>query len=78
MTDVIITIVCIYVVISFFVGIVDVLEVTNQEEELSNFPIGDIGVYVFPRKILGIHNLIFFPSFLVLGIVALVNTIIDN
>lgn len=78
MTDVIITIICIYFVVSIFVGIADIARITKQEEELSSFPRGDIGVNIFPRKILGIHNLIFFPCFLVLGIVWLVNTIIDN
>ena len=71
-------IICIYVVISLVVGIVDVLKLTSQEEELSTFPRGDLGVNIVPKKILGIHNLIFFPSFLILGTVSLVNLTINK
>ena len=71
-------IICIYVVISLGVGIVDVLKLKSQEEELSTFPRGDVGVNIVPKKILGIHNLIFFPSFLILGTVYLVNLTINK
>ncbi len=71
-------IICIYVVISLGVGIVDVLKLKSQEEELSTFPRGDVGVNIVPKKVLGNHNLIFFPSFLILGTVSLVNLTINK
>ena len=56
----------VYLMLSAFVGLVDLTLLRHQEEELASFPAGDIGEYVFPKKILGIHNVIFFPSYIII------------
>ena len=48
-----------YLVVSFIVGVIDLIRMAHQEDE-------DIGYYVFPTKITGVHNWIFLPSWLVI------------
>ena len=67
-----------YVILSLIIGIIDVISATVQDNELASYPIGDIGEYVEPKQILGIHNFIFLPSWIVLGVVILINRIINR
>jgi hypothetical protein len=55
-----------YLVVSFIVGVIDLIRMAHQEDELASYPVGDIGYYVFPTKITGVHNWIFLPSWLVI------------
>lgn len=52
----------IYVMLSVFIGILDLASMYAQTQELNNTPIGD---YVEPKRIIGIHNIIFLPSIIV-------------
>jgi len=51
-----------YVIISIIIGIRDLYRLNSQENYLDSVPIGDIGDYVVPKRILGIHNFVFLPS----------------
>ena len=62
-----------YVVGSLVWGYVDALELRSQDYDLMNVPSGDIGEFVFPKRILGIHNILFFPSLIPIGICWVVN-----
>ena len=55
-----------YIIVSAGVGAIDLCREAAQEEYLSCFPKGDIGHNVFPKKIYGIHNWIFIPSWVVI------------
>ena len=67
-----------YVILSLIIGIIDVCRATAQENELASYPIGDIGEYIVPKPILGVHNFIFLPSWLVIGLVVLWNRIFNR
>ena len=67
-----------YVILSLIIGIIDVIRATAQDNELASYPIGDIGYYVEPKPILGVHNFIFLPSWLVIGLVVLWNRIFNR
>ena len=67
-----------YVILSLIIGIIDVIRATAQDNELASYPIGDIGEYIVPKPILGVHNFIFLPSWLVIGIVVLWNRIFNR
>lgn len=60
------TLVVAYLAVSALVGIIDLVRMARQENELASYPIGDIGYYVFPQKITGLHNWIFLPSWLII------------
>ena len=60
--------VVIYLIISVCIGIHDLYLLWVQEQELMQYPVGDIGYYVFPKKITGVHNWIFLPSWLVIKV----------
>ena len=64
-----------YLLISGVVAVYDVIRLKNQDEELNSFPQGDIGYYIEPKRILGIHNVIFFPSLLIICAVILINKV---
>ena len=55
-----------YGLISVVIGIIDLHFAGAQERYLAEFPRGDIGTYVKPRKVFGIHNWVFFPSWIVI------------
>lgn len=55
-----------YLVVSVIIGIIDLIRMVHQEDELASYPVGDIGYYVFPTEITGVHNWIFLPSWLVI------------
>ena len=69
-----------YLLVSFIIGIEDLIQLKHQEDYFDNIPIGDLEFHR-PKKILGLHNWIFFPSWLVIGgwilIVGIINAIID-
>ena len=67
-----------YVILSLIIGIIDVCRATAQENELASYHIGDIGEYIEPKPILGVHNFIFLPSWLVIGLVVLWNRIFNR
>lgn len=62
--NIIIVIIGLYIVISLFIGLCDLSSAQSQESFLNNTPRGDIGYYVIPKKIYGVHNWIFIPSWL--------------
>ena len=51
-----------YVIISVIIGIRDLYRLKSQQNYLASVPIGDIGDYVVPKRIFGIHNFMFLPS----------------
>lgn len=61
-----------YIIVSILVGIIDVVRAVRQEGDLDSFPIGDME-YVVPNRIYGIHNWIFLPSWIIIGIVKMIN-----
>ena len=65
-------IVVIYLVVSLAVGIYDLRRFGKQDEELASYPIGDVEYYIKPKKLFGIHNWIFLPSWLLILVVILV------
>jgi hypothetical protein len=67
----------IYLVISISIGIIDVVLVKSQYNYLSTVPNGDIGYYVVPKKIIGIHNVILFPSLFVIGIFRILGKLVE-
>lgn len=71
-----------YIIISFLIGLFDLDQMIQQEKDISMYPHGDIGYYVFPKKITGIHNWVFLPSWIVIlcwrGICWITNRIIDH
>ena len=75
MVGMIIKVLIVYSIAGVVIGLIDVARVTSQEEYLSQFPIGDIGEYVFPKKILGVHNFVFCTSWIVIGAVVMFNMI---
>ena len=56
----------IYIIISMFIGILDLASMYAQTRELNSTPVGDIGEYVEPKHITGIHNIVFLPSIIVI------------
>ena len=67
-----------YVIMSLIIGIIDVRRIVLQDQYFDNVPIGDIGYYIEPKPILGIHNFIFLPSWLVIGAAVLISRIINQ
>ena len=61
------SILLVYLFMSILVGIIDLFRISAQVRELSQYPAGDVGYYVFPKKILGMHNWVFLPSWLVIN-----------
>ena len=68
----------IFLVISIVIGIVDIIRMKEQEDYISKFPIGDIGYYVEPKRIMGLHNIIFFPSILIIILFKIVVRVING
>lgn len=67
-----------YIFISIVIIISDIRKIIAQENYLKNFPIGDINTYVRRKPILGIHSIIFLPSYLIILCVhAIINLIND-
>ena len=66
-----------YIILSVIIGIIDTVKIYNQNCYLDSFPIGDIGEYVEARPIIGIHNFIFLPSWIVIGITVLISGIFN-
>lgn len=62
----VLVIIIIYIIISMFIGILDLASMYAQTQELNSTPIGDLGEYVEPKHITGIHNIIFLPSIIVI------------
>lgn len=77
MDTLIMIIVTLYVVISVIIGISDLSKMFIQERELDYTPVGDIGYYIIPEHVTGVHNVIFLPSIIVIlcctGIFKLLN-----
>ena len=71
-------IIIIYLMISVVVAIIDLRRMYKQEEYLNSFPIGDIDYYVQPKTIVGIHNWLFFPSWLIIAVVLAVISLINR
>lgn len=71
-------IVILYCVVSLIVGIADVTLVNAQDTYLSTIPTGDIGYYIKPKKIIGIHNVILLPSLIVIGTCWLIHKLGDD
>lgn len=67
------TVIIIYLVVSICVGLKDVSRISKQEKYLDTYPQGDIGYYIEPKEIIGLHNKIFFPSYLVFAVVRWIN-----
>lgn len=67
-----------YVILSVIIGIIDVVKIYDQNEYFGTVPYGDIGEYIEPKPILGIHNFIFLPSWVVVGMAVLVSSIINR
>ena len=57
-----------YLLASVVIGILDAVRIHDQSSYLSSFPVGDIGYYVKPECIIGVHNLLFLPSMLIIGL----------
>ena len=56
-----------YCLVSLFIGLLDLLCLIRQDQHFRDVPQGDIGEYEFKSQILGIHNWIFLPSWLVIA-----------
>ena len=56
-----------YVIVSLIVGLTDLLSLYVQDRDFSTIPQGDIGYYIERKPILGVHNWILFPSWIILG-----------
>lgn len=67
-----------YVILSLIIGIIDVCRATAQENELASYLVGDIGEYIVPKPIWGVHNFIFLPNWLVMSFVVLWNRISNH
>lgn len=66
MTPWVLVLAIIYVIISVFIGILDLASMYAQTQELNSTPAGDIGEYIEPKHITGIHNIVFLPSIIVI------------
>lgn len=67
-----------YAILSVIIGIIDVVKIYNQNEDFSTVPYGDIGEYIEPKPIIGIHNIIFLPSLAVVGSAVMVSNIVNR
>ena len=54
-----------YVIVSIIVGIVDLAKLVEQDEYFQTIPYGDLEFHE-RKPILGIHNWVFIPSWLVI------------
>lgn len=65
----------IYLVSSVLIGIVDLITMGSQERYRATIPMGDLMFH--PRQsVIGIHNVIFLPSLVIIGIwIAIVRVI---
>lgn len=61
--------------IGIIIGVRDIIRLTKQDKYLAQFPIGDIGEYIIPKKILGVKNYVFPSSFLIIAIIAIIKKI---
>lgn len=64
-----IAIICItinYVVLSLIIGAIDLMCLYGQDLNFNSIPQGDIGYHEDRKSILGFHNIIFFPSFILI------------
>ena len=66
MNTLVMVIITLYVVVSILVGVCDLNRMYIQKCDLDHTPTGDIGYYVVPEHITGIHNIIFLPSILII------------
>ena len=66
-----------YCIISLIVGCIDLVAIREQENYLNTMPADDIGYYIKPKNIIGIHNILLLPSLLVIGSAVLICKIID-
>lgn len=66
-----------YVILSVIIGIIDVVRIVEQESYFDTVPMGDIDYYIEPKPILGIHNFVFLPSWLIIGAAVLISRIIN-
>ena len=66
-----------YCIISLIVGFADLVAIREQENYLNTMPAGDIGYYIKPKNIIGIHNILLLPSLLAIGSTVLICKIID-
>lgn len=64
----IILLVILYITISLCVGVIDASILHRQIHDINDMPYGDVE-FVSPKKILGIHNIVFFPSLFFFGII---------
>ena len=67
-----------YVILPVIIGIIDIVKIYDQNEYFSAVHYGDIGEYIEPKPILGIHNFIFLPSWAVVGIAVLVSNVVNR
>jgi len=56
-------IIIVYIIISLIVAIVDLSRLAEQERYFSEIPYGDLEFHE-PKRILGMHNIVFIPSLL--------------
>ena len=56
----------VYVIISILIGVLDVVSIYARDTDLNHTPTGDIGYYVIPKHITGVHNVIFLPSIVII------------
>lgn len=66
-----------YLLASVFIGIIDTLMLIRQEEYFLSIDRGDLEFYN-PKPILGLHNIIFAPSLLVVKLWKLLVWIINK
>ena len=67
----------IYLVVSLIVGLLDLSAMYYQNIYLSSFPTGDIGSYIKPKHITGLHNILFLPSLLIVLVGIGISNLID-
>lgn len=64
-----IAIICIsinYVVLSLIIGVIDLMCLYGEDIRFSSIPQGDIGYHEDRGSIWGVHNIIFFPSLILI------------
>jgi hypothetical protein len=55
-----------YIIFSIVVAILDLYKMCKQEKFLLGTPVGDLEEYVEPKKIVGVHNIVFLPSLMII------------
>ncbi len=66
-----------YLIISVIVALIDLYKMSKQEDYLGTFPLGDLGEFIELKPVMGVHNIIFFPSLLIIKGYLLVIRIIN-